>query len=335
MKTLKPSPLKESDYADIRAQLRDIFFTIIFKPALRLLSPHNKQVKIAAKGFKNAVEDPIISGLKSGLIQYNNGEFTGEFNASISKALRALGGKLNKQTKVYTLTPDLVPATVKAMAKTYKDEARRLHDELDKLLADTEDGLDALLDRHEIDASVVVGKMDRDFKKMVGDALAHTELSDEAKADLEKKYTDNLKPHIKKFAADTIRELRESVEANSLEGYRFDHLVERFQTRYEVSRSKAEFLASNETSRYVSQHRESMLSEAGVDEYIWMTAGDSRVREDHRKLNGRRFKFSEPPIVDEATGERANPGMFYRCRCLASPILPKFVTGAKAEAVAK
>ena len=60
-----------------------------------------------------------------------------------------------------------------------------------------------------------------------------------------------------------------------------------------------------------------LMRDAGVEEYIWSTSGDSRVRESHKKLNGKRFRWDDPPVVDEKTGRRCHPGEDYECRCVA------------------
>jgi SPP1 gp7 family putative phage head morphogenesis protein len=61
---------------------------------------------------------------------------------------------------------------------------------------------------------------------------------------------------------------------------------------------------------------------AGVTEYVWRTSRDERVRQRHKELDGSRQKYSDPPVVDEATGRRAHPSDDFQCRCTADPVLP-------------
>jgi SPP1 gp7 family putative phage head morphogenesis protein len=61
----------------------------------------------------------------------------------------------------------------------------------------------------------------------------------------------------------------------------------------------------------------------GSDGYIWRTAGDGDVRSDHEELEGRFFKWSEPPVVDKRTGYRAHPGCNANCRCFPEIVLPE------------
>ncbi len=319
VKTLKPQPLRESDYADIRRQLESIFYEIIFKPVVALLAPHNRQVR-DAKELRNAVEDPIVVALKSGRVQYNNGVFTGQFDSRISKSLKAIGAAFNKTSKAFTLDPKRVPPAVLAMAHTYQQTARKLHVDVVKGLDSIEDSLDHLVDVHVVDAGTMVSKVQKGFEESVGDALGNKDLTDESREKLKKEYAESLKPWIKKFSAESIHELREQVEANALAGYRFDTLVDRIQSRHAVSKSKAAFLARQETALYVSKHRRTRFEESGVTQYVWRTAGGPRVRDDHKHLEGKIFSYDTPPIVDSATGRRGNPGEDFNCLPVGSGI---------------
>lgn len=330
LKTLKAQPLLESDYADVRKQLEGIFYQIIFRPLVDLLAPHNAQVKIAAREIRNAAplgesaNRVAIAAINSGRIQYEGGVFSGDFNSTISRALLKIGAKFNKREATFSLAPNEVPTDVRAAAQHSNDLAKKLHsailDELDRQEATMEQAVT----HNKVDAGIMVGKVQRGFAKSVGDALGNSDLTDESRAKLKSQYADSLKPYIKKFASDTVAELREAVEANALAGYRFDTLVKRIQSRSDVSKTKAEFLARTETARYVSLHRRVRFEEAGIKQYIWRTAGDARVREDHRKLNGQVFWYDHPPVIDDSTGERGNPGMIYNCRCSDEPILPNY-----------
>ena len=308
-----------------------LFYDIIFRPIVDILRPHTTQVHNVKKGFRRPVRslrnaeptnEVVIAAINAGRIQYSAGVFSGDFNAAISKSLLKIGAKFSN--KSFTLAVDLIPPDIRAAAQNYHHTVVDVHDglldELDRIQA----GLEGKIDKKPIDAGIMVGKVQKGFAKSVGDALGNTDLTDESRAKLKEQYAESLKPYIKQFSADTIRELREAVEANALTGYRFDSLLKRFQNRYDVSKSKAEFLARTETARYVSLHQRARYEESGITQYIWRTAGDSRVREDHKKLNGQIFSFKHPPVIDERTGKHGNPGMTYSCRCSAEAIIPDY-----------
>lgn len=326
MKKIKAQPLRESDWNGMEKQLQDIFFGLIFQPILDLLLPHNAQVKSAAKEMKNAGDQAVVAALKAGRIQYEKGVFSGDFNAAVSRELRKLGAAWNKTTKTFALPPDKVTPEVAAMARAYQEAAKQLHDELNKRLAEIESNLAVMVDERPVDAQGTVRNVQQGFKKSAWEALGATADLSEAGADrLAAEYTENIKPYIQKFSAETIGEIRQMVADNSAHGYRFDKLVARIQGRYEVSRTKAKFLAQQETAMLVSKHRRIRFEDLGVTRYIWRTSGKPSVREDHRKLNGREFLYSDPPVVDSATGRRGNPGEDFGCQCVDEPVLPEVV----------
>lgn len=327
LKVLKGHALTESDYSDIEKQLKELFYQLIFKPIVDLLAPQNAQVKAAAKELKNSVLlnakfDPIVTGINSGKIQYVDGTFSGDFNAAISRALKSYGAQWNRQTKTFAIQPEQLPAQVTDAVAGYAETAKQLHDALEARLKTIEMELTYKIQQNPIDAQKMIEKMDKKFQKQYGDALGVGDLSEEAKNKLARMYADSLKPYIKKFGSEEINDIRALVKANAETGYRFDSLVKRIENRYDVSKTKASFLARQETALYTSAARRQRFGDVGITSYIWRTAGDAEVRADHRKLNGRVFEYSRPPVVDEATGRRDNPGQDFNCRCVDEPVLP-------------
>lgn len=327
MKTLKPLPLRTSDYSDVRKQLEAIFYKIVFKPVVDLLAPHNAQVRVAAKELRNAVVAPVVAAIRAGRIQYADDTFSGDFNAEISKALRSYGAQYNKQQKTFTIVPQDLPVEVLAASNEYAQAAKDLHDQLDTVLKGIERNLEQLTG--EVDASMVISTSEEKFNRAYAEAIGKEELSDRAKRELASDYSTNMKLWIQKWCKETIQDLRVSVAQNAKQGYRFDKLVDRVQNRYDVSKTKAEFLSRQETALFTSKHRQQRFEDAGITSYVWQTAGDVNVRDSHKKLNGKIFEYANPPIVDESTGRRANAGEDFNCRCVANPILPGVLADAK------
>ena len=90
----------------------------------------------------------------------------------------------------------------------------------------------------------------------------------------------------------------------------------------EVTASRAQLIATTEVSRTATTLTQARAQSIGSDSYIWRDSGDGAVRADHRPLNGKIFRWDDPPIADRRTGARAHPGCIYRCRCWAEPIIP-------------
>lgn len=324
MATIKPQHVKDSDWSDMKDQLKKVFFDLIYKPMLDLLLPYSAQVKIAAKEIKNAATSAIVAAIKSGKIQLTDGTFSGDFNATLSKELRKMGATWNKVTKTFHLAPNKVPPDVAAMAFEYNQTAELLHKELDKRLAEIEAGLKSGTVDIPLDATDTVERVQAGFKKATVEVLgdANSDLSDEGKKRLSKEYEDNLRPYVSDFSQDQIAQLRELIAENARHNYRFDRLTDIIQNKFGVSHTKAEFLARQETSMLVSKHRQVRFEDVGVTRYIWRSTHDSRVRDRHKSLDGREFSYANPPVVDVATNRRANPGQDFNCRCVDEPILP-------------
>ncbi|WP_288074655.1 phage minor head protein [Pseudomonas sp.] len=91
----------------------------------------------------------------------------------------------------------------------------------------------------------------------------------------------------------------------------------------EVAESRARLIARTEVARTAANLTEARATSVGSVEYIWRTSGDSDVREDHKDLNGKVFRWDTPPVADQHSGSRAHPGTIYNCRCYAEPIIPE------------
>lgn len=105
-------------------------------------------------------------------------------------------------------------------------------------------------------------------------------------------------------------------------GVRVESIAQRIQEETEVTESRAALIARDQVLKLNADVTEAQHVAAGITEYVWSTSSDERVRKSHRDLDGQRFKYSEPPIVDVRTGRRENPGRDFQCRCVAVPVLP-------------
>lgn len=87
-----------------------------------------------------------------------------------------------------------------------------------------------------------------------------------------------------------------------------------------VARSRADLIARTEVARTSSKLVESRARHVGSDGYIWRTAGDADVRPIHKKLDGKFFRWDDPPVAGSA-GQRAHAGQIFNCRCIPEPVV--------------
>lgn len=119
----------------------------------------------------------------------------------------------------------------------------------------------------------------------------------------------------------TIIELLRDSENRTPENRTPEQLQDRIDERLLTTRSKLQSAARDDVLTLNSRINAERQQAAGIEEFEWTTAGDGpRVRESHQELDGKRFRWDDPPIVD---GEPALPGEPDNCRCVPTPVLPE------------
>ena len=104
------------------------------------------------------------------------------------------------------------------------------------------------------------------------------------------------------------------------EGRSWTSMVGDIQERGDVTQSRAELIARDQTLRLNSQFNQVRQQSIGVSRYEWQTAGDDRVSEAHAELEGTIHDWDDPPT--DADGNTGHPGDNRpNCRCVASPLL--------------
>lgn len=117
---------------------------------------------------------------------------------------------------------------------------------------------------------------------------------------------------------DLTQQQREAV-SQTLQNFRDarpKELAEELRRVTGVSQAKSDLWARDQTLKYHSQIDEARGKTAGLEHYIWRTAGpgDERTRESHAALEGLRFHRGNPPEV-------GHPGEDYQCRCIREWVL--------------
>lgn len=184
--------------------------------------------------------------------------------------------------------------------------------------------------------------------KVANDAAAHVNTANRAefkrifRIDLPKTQP-GIVPALDKFRAENI-DLITSIEHDLLDqvdalisehwakGARVETIRRELQERFDVTKSRADLIARDQVLKLNAQITKTRQESAGISEYVWTTSGDERVRgnpdgkypdsdRDHWRLDGKRFRWDSPPVINEKTGERAHPGEDFQCRCVAMPVL--------------
>lgn len=315
-KQLQPIKVNPKFDEDLEKEILLFFYKNIFAPLLE--GVRTKEIK---KTFFNSKND-IESAIRSGKIQFSDGVFRGSFNAAIAKEFKSLGLKFDKRIGGYRKDLLNLPASIQVAIAQAESKYKLLASETIRKI-DSIDYAEGLKDINFSDSyQKVIDNIDNNFIKTVNDVIGvKIDLTPEQKAIIAEEYSNNLKLYIKDFSDDLLPLLREDVELAVFRGIRADSLEEILIKRSGFTRNKAKFLAKQEISLLTSKYKESKYQSAGIKKYKWSTSKDSRVRQDHKDLDGKIFSFDDPPIENKDTGNRANAGEPFGCRCIAIPII--------------
>lgn len=118
-----------------------------------------------------------------------------------------------------------------------------------------------------------------------------------------------------------LQEQVESVIADGIaRGLRVEEVADSIERRFQVSRSRARFIARDQVAKLNGALVEARNRALGITRYRWITSRDERVRPWHRRLDGTIQEWAEPPVVDK-NGRRCNPGEDFNCRCVSAPLV--------------
>lgn len=333
LKTFEESP---ATYDELEDRLNEFFLKFLYIPLVQ-------EIDLPKNIIRNAKKNPLTDALYRGRVTYSAGAFRGKFNAQISKELKALGAKFDRKTSSYKLPEDEIPTQVKQLISAgdlhFQTQMSKLDDKLAKVIP--EELAENFKCADIFDKTL--HKADTSFRKNIRNITVTPELTESQRAKIATDWQNNMKLYIKDWTEKQIKELRSKIYEDITAGARRESLIppilkitKTIQSSHEQALNKAKFLAHQESRLMMAKFKEVRYKDAGIQEYIWRcvhrpfdnTPGHhspGNVRYSHGILNGKIFKFSDPPVTTNPgePSRRNNPGQDYRCRCFARPILRK------------
>lgn len=98
-------------------------------------------------------------------------------------------------------------------------------------------------------------------------------------------------------------------------GLRHEEIAKQLREVPDVrSRKQAALIARDQTAKFNAALTERRQTQLGVKRYVWRTARDARVRDEHRVREGLVFSWDAPPFD-------GHPGQPINCRCISEPLL--------------
>lgn len=315
IKVIKDFKHLESYTKIIKDKLLSELWEMVYKPMFKILD------------LKAANEDNIIiDALKRGDIYYENGGFKSrdKFSNKLSQELIKIGARFDKWEHSYKIAIEDIPKEIWESIKLSIQKAQKKLAHINQFLQYLEMNIDSIVDTMLFDKEVVTvlddvgNKIQKNIKHL---NTIEFEFTKEQKEEIARNYTNNMQLYIKDFVSKKIPEIRRKVQKAVLEGYREIDVQKMLQNEYGIAERKAKFLAQNETSIMLAQIKKVHYSSMGFDSFMWHTILDARERPLHRMLNGKIFRFDNPPVIDERTGQKGLPGETYNCRCDLTPIM--------------
>lgn len=122
---------------------------------------------------------------------------------------------------------------------------------------------------------------------------------------------------IKGLADETVKRVQQVVTTAVINGQTATILRKTLTEQFQIEDRRAQLIARDQISKLTSDLNKIRHEQAGITTYTWRTSADERVRERHRALEGKVYKYGE------ATGAEGGlpPGQPIRCRCVAAAIV--------------
>lgn len=321
-------PIKETtqDYEAIERQIKEILKREIYAPIMKMLGrPKNT--------LQNSMDD-LLDAIRYGRIQFYRGQFSGRFNAAISKELKSLGAQWDKSTRTWRLSQSSLTQEIRNAILASESRFQQKMAGIDRHLSDIlpEEIAGQLKIDHLLDSTL--WRVERDFNASLKNITVAPQLTKEQRKRIASEWQNNLKLEIKDWSKKSIVELRKKMQESVFAGNRYETAVKTIQKSYDVSANKAKFLARQETGLLMAKFKETRYQDAGVQKFIWKCVQGTPahpVRHSHKACDNKIFRWDNPRELDKnglvspsgqhKPGENKNPGEDYNCRCYAKPIV--------------
>lgn len=122
---------------------------------------------------------------------------------------------------------------------------------------------------------------------------------------------------IKGLGTDAVKRVQETVTTALINGTPVKQLQAELTKQLRISDRRAQLIAQDQMAKLNADLNRIRHEQAGVVEYKWVTSRDERVRERHRALEGKIYKYGEPTGAEGGLA----PGQPVRCRCIARGIV--------------
>lgn len=125
----------------------------------------------------------------------------------------------------------------------------------------------------------------------------------------------------------TYTDKLQNIVSNAVQrGSLYKDVQQEIKKLYNTTDTRAKFIAVNEVGNLNAITTKVRQQEAGISAYRWSTSKDERVRSSHKVNEGKLFFWNSSKAgkingMDVLPSPAFHPGMDYRCRCVAIPVI--------------
>jgi SPP1 gp7 family putative phage head morphogenesis protein len=127
---------------------------------------------------------------------------------------------------------------------------------------------------------------------------------------------------IKSIPSDYFSEVEQVITAGVAAGTAAGDLADEVEERFGVAEDRAKVIARDQVGKFYASLNETRQTSLGIDRYIWRTAEDERVRDEHDDFADQEYAWDDPP-GDGSAREGTHPGTAINCRCWPEPVIPE------------
>ena len=109
-------------------------------------------------------------------------------------------------------------------------------------------------------------------------------------------------------------------------------IARELRTRFQVTESRARLIARDQIGKLNGQLTEARNKSLGIEQYIWSTSQDERVRTSHEVMDGLLCRWDDDSVYSDDGGKtwkqrssiggfEGHPGSDFQCRCASVPDL--------------
>ncbi len=128
---------------------------------------------------------------------------------------------------------------------------------------------------------------------------------------------------IKGVTSEQIADIEQSVFRLVRRGASAAEIRREIEAIMGATKARAKLIGRDQTAKFNGRLSQLRQRQMGVEEYIWRTSDDERVRFTHAALDNTRQRWDRPPVTvtsGKRAGERNHPGQDIQCRCIAEPV---------------